>query len=156
MQGIFIIVGQFFGASLITFVIASIVHSQFVLAELTYIDINISLTDRLSMTLQDLWGLFPTLGPAISLSLCLGFSSVVLLNKAFKPSKAINILLFPLAGAAALWSMFAAMRPIMNITIIAGARTTLGEFFLCLSGIFGGYIFWLLTKQHRSKIPFHH
>ncbi|WP_340679227.1 hypothetical protein, partial [Paraglaciecola sp.] len=144
MQRIMILIGHFFAASLLTFLLASIVHSQFVIHALVAIDIEVSYLDRLGMTIQDIQGLFPTLGPIISFSLLCGFLLVTLLNK-FKPSaNQYNYLLLPLAGGVALWLMIIAMHPIMNITLIASARSSAGIMSLSMCGVLGGWVFWRL------------
>ena len=146
MQRMMILIGHFFAASLLTFLLASIVHSQFVIHALISIDIEVTWLDRLNMTLQDLQGLFPTLGPIISFSLLCGFLLVALLKK-FKPStNQYNYVLLPLAGGVALWLMIIAMHPIMNITLIASARSSAGIASLSVCGVIGGWLFWRLRS----------
>ena len=146
MQRFFILVGHFFAASLLTFICASIVHSQFILHGLTQIGVLISWTERLNMTLQDIQGLFASLGAALSLSLLLAFITVTLLGKWQTQLKQWLFLLYPLAGMAAVWVMLAAMQPIMHITLIASARTAGGVLCLCICGAIGGWVFWRLRK----------
>ena len=146
MQPYMILIGHFFAASLLTFLLASIVHSQFVIYELLAININVSWLDRLSMTVQDIQGLFATLGPIISFSLLCGFLLVVLLNKISMASQQYRFILFPLAGGIALWLMIFAMHPIMHITIIASARSAAGIASLSMCGVIGGWAFWRLRK----------
>lgn len=145
MQRFFILAGHFAFASLLTFVLASIVHSQFVLQGLLELGIHISLSDRLAMTVDDIKGLFATLGAIISFSLLLGFLTVYALNK-FIHTVEYAHLLYPLAGGVAIWVMLAAMHPIMNITVVASARSQLGILSLGLCGVVGGALFWRLRK----------
>lgn len=145
MQRFFILTGHFAIASLLTFFLASVVHSQFVLYGLTDIGISISLFERLTMTIDDIQGLFATLGAIISLSLLLGFLTTYFLTKMASVNR-IKHLLYPLAGAVAIWVMLAAMHPIMNITVLASARSGLGLISLSMCGMVGGAIFWRLRK----------
>ena len=151
MQRFFTLVGHFFAASLLTFICASIVHSQFVLHGLSDLGIVISWSDRLRMTWQDLQGLFPTLGPIISLSLLLGLLALTLLKKwlvtLYSPLK----LLYPLAGASAVGLMLIAMQPIMNITLIVSARSHAGILALCLCGAIGGWVFGCLRSGNALR-----
>jgi hypothetical protein len=140
MQRFFVLVGHFAFACLVTFVLSSVVHSQFVLQGLVDIGITVSLQDRLKMTIDDLQGLFATLGAIISLSLLLGFTAVAAINKLTK-TVYYNTYLYPLAGSFAIWVMLAAMHPIMNITVLASARSTAGLLSLCICGAIGGIIF---------------
>jgi hypothetical protein len=148
MQAIFVLIGHFFAASLLTFFVASMLHSQFVLHGLSELGIFISWNDRLSMTWQDMQGLFPTLGPIISLSLLLGFITVSLLRPWLVRHNTPLSLLYPLAGMSAVWLMLVAMQPIMHITVIASARSNAGLFSLCLCGALGGWLFGRLRSEH--------
>lgn len=147
MQRFFILVGHFFAASLLTFVCASIVHSQFVLQGLTELGVVISWAERLGMTLKDIQGLFASLGAALSLSLLLAFIVVTLLGKWQNRLKQWFSMLYPLAGAFAVWLMLAAMQPIMHITLIASARSSWGILSVCLCGALGGWVFWRLRSR---------
>jgi hypothetical protein len=147
MANFFTLVGHFMAASLLTFFLASTVHSQFVLAGLSEIGVVMTLSDRLWMTWQDLLGLWASLGPIISISLLLGFASCRLLCWQIQALSAYRIYLLPLAGASAVACMLLAMHPIMNITVIAGARTTLGFLGLCLCGAAGGSLFYFLRPS---------
>jgi len=140
MQRFFVLVGHFAFACLVTFVLSSVVHSQFVLQGLVDIGITVSLQDRLKMTIDDLQGLFATLGAIISLSLLLGFTAVAAINKLTK-TVYYNTYLYPLAGSVTIWVMLAAMHPIMNITVLASARSTAGLVSLCICGAIGGIVF---------------
>jgi hypothetical protein len=150
MQRFFILFGQFTFSSLLTFLLASVVHSQFVMQGLLDIDIKISVLQRLQMTLQDIQGLFATLGAIISVSLLLGFCCVALINKLAK-SKRHNTYLYPLAGASAMWVMIAAMHPIMNITVLASARSLAGLVSLCICGAIGGSVFQYLRTVGATE-----
>jgi hypothetical protein len=134
---------HFLIAALCTYILASLAHSQFVLSELSAVNIDITLADRISMSLDDILGFFPILAAAIAFSLLLGFGAVALIRK-FQPQ--LTLWLYPLAGTTAILVMLLAMHPILGITIIAGARSALGIFFQCLAGLSGGWLFMRLRK----------
>jgi hypothetical protein len=151
MQRFFVLVGHFAFACLVTFVLSSMVHSQFVLQGLVDIGITVSLQDRLNMTIDDLQGLFATLGAIISLSLLFGFATVAAVSK-FTKTAQYNTYLYPLAGSVAIWVMLAAMHPIMNITVLASARSTAGLVSLCICGAIGGIIFSKIRVQQGIRL----
>ena len=136
---------HFLIAVLCTYILASFAHSQFVLAELSAVGIDIDLANRLSMSIDDLLGLFPIYSTAIALSLVIGFGSVGLIRK-FRPKS--TAMLYPLGGFVALFVMLLAMQPILGITIIAGARSYFGIFCQCLAGGIGGGVFMGLATKN--------
>jgi hypothetical protein len=140
---------HFLVAVIFAFVLASLFHSQFVIAELTKVGVEILLNDRLSMSLDDLLGLYPTFGVVIAVSYFISFIVAGLFIKWFKWSP---YLLYCLAGGAGVTVALLAMHPILEITLLAGARSTFG--FLCqsLAGAMGGLIFsHLRTRQSGAK-----
>jgi hypothetical protein len=56
-------------------------------------------------------------------------------------------LLYPLAGFVAIFVMLLAMQPVLGITLIAGARSTLGIVSQCLAGLIGGWLFMKLRER---------
>lgn len=135
---------HFLAACLATFLLASVAHSQMVLAELTNIDVVITLADRLQMTLSDLAGLLPSYGVVIAISLLLAFSIKWLISSKIKK---LPDSLYVLAGFLAIACALAAMHPILDITLIAGARTPFGLVLQAMSGAVGGYVFMKLRQQ---------
>jgi hypothetical protein len=132
---------HFLMATIFAFVLASLFHSQFVMSELTSVGVTISVVDRLSMSLDDLIGLYPIYGVVIGLSFLVAFCISALLIKRFQlPSKAVY---FAGGGCGVATALFA-MHPILDITVIAGARSTLGFICQSLAGAMGGWLFSLL------------
>jgi hypothetical protein len=129
---------HFLVAVVFAFVIASLFHSQFVMAELAKVGVEISLNDRLSMSIDDLLGLYPTYGIVIAVSYFIAFSVTNLLTKRFKLSPYI---LYCLAGGIGVAVALLAMHPILNITLLAGARSNFGFACQCLAGAIGGAMF---------------
>ena len=139
------LVSHFLIAAMATFILASLAHSQFVLYELAALGVDIDLPTRLSSTLDDLIGLMPTYGIIIAGSLLLGFVITALLKKYLKN---FNYWLYPLAGFVAILCAHLAMNPILEITVIAGARSSLGLICQCLAGAFGG---WAFANMRQGK-----
>lgn len=129
---------DFVAATLCTFVLASLFHTQFVLYELTKLGVLIDVSTRLKTSMEDLIGLFPAYGSAILVALLLAFSVV----KGITTYTSVKTkYLYPIAGATAIFVALMAMQPILNITLIAGAREPLGIIMQCLAGLFGGWVF---------------
>ncbi|WP_100656120.1 hypothetical protein [Alteromonas flava] len=132
-------------AGLVTFCLASFAHSQFVLIELLLINVNIGVGDWLSMTFSDLFGLSLTYGVAIILSLFVAFLVLSLLKAKFNR---LSLSLFVVGGGVTIAAMLLAMQPILDVTLIAGARTTLGFIAQCCAGLVGG---WVFARIHFAK-----
>lgn len=136
-----------FAASILTFVFASVFHSQFVLLGLTQINIDIPLGEWLRMTFSDMLGLSLTYGVVITFALLICFGTCTVVAKYWRTLPTWS---YPLLGALTIAIMLAAMQPLLNVTLIAGARSHLGFVFQCLAGLIGGYVFarvWLTFKS---------
>lgn len=136
-------------AVLITFILASVFHSQFVLNELTAINIVIPTTTRISTTFSDLVGLAPGYAPIILVGMLIGFVIVGLSRKWINWSVRVA---YPVAGVLSIYAIHLLMYPIFHITLIAGARSTLGLVFQCVAGALGGWLFAkMLVWASRTK-----
>ncbi|WP_426416136.1 hypothetical protein [Aestuariirhabdus sp. LZHN29] len=132
----------FMAASLCAFVLASVSHSQFVLNELTSLGIVIPADVRALSTVDDLLGLLPSYGVIITLGLGLAFSFTAWLRRHTQlPAKT----LYPLAGLTAFATLLVLMQPILDITLIAGARGWFGFTSQCLAGAIAGWVFAALN-----------
>ncbi|MFT6208240.1 MAG: hypothetical protein ACJA0T_002160 [Colwellia sp.] len=129
---------HFLVAVIFAFIIASLFHSQFVMAELTKVGVEILFNDRLSMSIDDLLGLYPTYGIVIAVSYFISFIVASLLIRRFKLS---SYILYCLAGGVGVTVALLAMHPILNITLLAGARSTFGFVCQSLAGAIGGMVF---------------
>ena len=132
---------------LVTFSLASLFHSQFNVNQLVDVGVKINVLDRVSLTIDDWVGLLPTYGIIIAIGLLLGFTIAGLLLKRLNGSR---FTLFLIAGATTFVVMLLAMQPIMNITLIAGAREA-GFYAQVLAGALGGALFARLTKASSTK-----
>ncbi|AWL11201.1 hypothetical protein HMF8227_00705 [Saliniradius amylolyticus] len=137
---------RFIIAALVCFTLASIAHTQFVLAEMASVDVTIQWSERLQMTFKDWLGLLPTYGIIIGLGLLLAFLVAGGIEKATRPMPAA---FYGLAGFVALLAIHAAMQPIMGITLIAGARTLAGLLTQAVAGFVGGWLFVQMRPAPR-------
>ncbi|MGS2719843.1 hypothetical protein [Paraglaciecola aestuariivivens] len=131
------------------FVLASLLHSQLVIAELVKVGVQVSIADRLSMSLDDLLGLYPTYGIVIALSFLLGFIVAHLCQKRFNLNP---YLLYAAAGGTSIVVALWAMYPILNITLLASARSSLGVICQSLAGLVGGLIY-VYSRKHYTNQP---
>ena len=140
---------HFLIATIFAFVLASLFHSQFVMAELTSVGVTISFIDRLSMSLDDLIGLYPTYGVVIGISFLIAFCISALLIKRFHiPSSAVYFV----GGGFGVATALLAMHPILDITFLASARSTFGFISQSLAGAMGGWVFsYLRTNRANTK-----
>jgi hypothetical protein len=138
----------FFTAWAVSFIAASILHTLQVQSELLNVGVDIAFTARLTQIFQDLLGLAPTYGVVIGVSLILGF---LIIQPICKLLPILTPIKYPLAGSLAFATMLLAMQPILNITLIAGARGE-GMLYQCVAGLIGGYVFGLLHKNPQRRL----
>ncbi|MBV1911071.1 MAG: hypothetical protein KUG78_17360 [Kangiellaceae bacterium] len=139
-----LLVRDFFLAALATFILASISHSQFVLYELSKLGVVIDFAVRTRASFEDVLGLLPAFLPVIAVGLLCGFSLVFLIKKFFKMD---SVFLYPLAGGASLLAIHWLMYPILEITLVAGARSITGILMQVLAGVVGGWLFYFIRKN---------
>jgi len=141
---------SFLPAWLATFILASNLHTFQVLNALSKIGVAISLSEWLSTAWKDVVGLLPTYGIIIAVALLLAFGVVTIIRKyAIKHdiTKPRVITLTSVAGASSIAVALLAMQPILNVTLIAGARGYDGFLFQCFSGLIGGFIYGVLCMS---------
>lgn len=142
----------FVPAWLIAFIVASVLHSHFVLFELVALNIDIPASKWMSMVIDDLFGLLPSYGGIIAVTLIISFFIASRLNN-FLKKHALTLatsnrasvysaaVIFGTAGAVGFFVMLAAMQPVLNVTLIAGARSNLGIAAQCFAGFVSGFVY---------------
>lgn len=144
--------GKFFTrlliASAVTFLLASIFHTQSVLAGLIDLGIHIPLATRLETVLADLAGLVFSYGVIVLVGMFIAMNIATWISNLLKKRWHVEptLWLFVLAGAVAMFTILAAMHPILNVTIIAGARGLSGLITQSIAGAVGGFAFAALKK----------
>ncbi len=139
-------IGRFSISWFVAFCLASILHTQTVLAELTALDIEISIADRLSTVYKDLIGLAPTYGIVIFIGLLIAFTVAWLLQKKLSGR---SVWWYGAAGGTAIFVILMAMYPLMNITILASARSTIGLLLQVTAGICGGFLYGSMRPVNK-------
>ncbi|CAD5290952.1 conserved membrane hypothetical protein [Alteromonas sp. 38] len=145
---------SFVPAWLATFLVASSLHTFQVLKALSSLGVEISFPEWLSTAWKDIVGLLPTYGIIIAIALLLAFSVVTIIRKyamKHKVTKPRFITLTSVAGATSIAVALLAMQPILNVTLIAGARGYDGFLYQCFAGLLGGFIYGLLRVTITSR-----
>lgn len=133
-------------ASVMAFLAASIGHSQHVLSNLSAMGVNISIGTRWSSTLDDIMGLASSYLLLIALALALAFAvTAYLINRA--ALRRFSLTLHVAAGFLAIACLLFLLKPMMEITLLAPARTGWGFFGQCLAGALGGAIFFMTKRR---------
>lgn len=142
--------GRFSIAWVVAFGLASILHTQTILAEYTALGIKIGFADRLATVYRDLVGLAPTYGIVILIGLLIAFIVAWLLQRKLSGR---SVWWYGAAGGAAILAILMAMYPLMNITLLASARSTVGLLLQITAGICGGVLYGSLrdTQNQHSK-----
>ena len=122
---------------LVAYTLASLAHTQQVLAGLLHLGVHIALSDRLGMFAGDWVGLYLYLA-VIAIGFIIAFSVMALLKRLVSVD---TTLLFALGGALAMLCILVAMRELASLTPIAGARGPLGFALQCMAGATGGAVF---------------
>ena len=139
---------DFLLAVLVAFCLATISHSQFVLLELSKVGAEINFVTRVSASFSDLLGLLPTYAPVIAIGMLISLPFATWLRSKFSSSFRGW---YPIAGGATMLAIHAAMYPILEITLIAGARSVLGLLMQVTAGVIGGWVFYQLRTRSLSQ-----
>lgn len=138
MKSTVVLLMHFIISVMCAFLLASLFHTQFVLHELVSLGVVVDFNTRVNASFDDVVGLAPLYGSVIALALCIGFSMAKLVQTRITSQATW---LFPLAGFVAMMTVLLVMQPIMDITLLAGARSLFGKFCQGFAGLFGGLVF---------------
>jgi len=114
-------------AVVVATVLGAVAHTQFVLARLSGLGVDISFGERLSTTLHDIVGMAPLFGAIAAL--------------VYRLAGVQRTLIYTVAGAVSLGVTLLVMNSVFEITAIAGARSALGFLAQMAAGAIGGLTF---------------
>jgi hypothetical protein len=141
----------FIPAVLGAYVTGSILATQVILARLQAMAVPVTLRDRLQASWHDILGLSDTYLPLMLLAFAIAMPLAVALSN-YVPR--IRVLLYGLAGAAAVMAIHLIIKAVLGVNGIAAVRELHGLLLQGLAGCFGGYLFYVFTGQaHRSYQP---
>ncbi len=132
--------------SLIAYVVASIINTQFVLGAY---DVPISLADRFNMTMFDISNMWLYL-VVIAIAFMIGFSIAAMIKR-FIPKLAL--VAYPIAGAAAIGVTLGLMYIFFQTIPISGARSVAGYLGQIFAGAIGGFIFGKILYSRAKSEP---
>lgn len=136
------VIGAYFAAVLVTFVLASIFATQFIMGNLQDMGMTVTFSDRFSATLHDIEGLSGIYLPLIAISFIISLPVAAGVIK-FAPN--MRLIGYVLAGAVGLVALHLIMKAALGLTGIAATRTVMGLLSQGLAGAIGGYLFYWLT-----------
>jgi hypothetical protein len=155
---------QLLMTTLVTFSIASALHTQSVLSGLISVGAEIPLGLRIETVFIDFVGLLPTYGSIVFVGMLIAMAVATLIAKKIQatprehttkmpqkiPKSALWV--YTLAGAVAMFTLLAAMHPILNVSIIAGARGFSGLLTQSIAGAIGGAVFGLIRSKTNKHV----
>lgn len=106
----------------------------------------IPFADRISWAVHDLGGMIVPYGGLTSISLLIA----VLAAGALARASGRRVMLFGVAGAAAMLVLFTALKIFLGTVAIFGARGTIGLATQMAAGLIGGVVFARLTPPGKS------
>ena len=139
-----------FAGSAVAYALASLAHTQTILAALGELGVQVAPGERLATSLGDLAGLWPY-ALVIAVGLALGLLAVRAPPRRLVPLPPTAR--DALAGALAVASALLAMRLAFSITPIASARGATGFALQCLAGAVGGAVFAHSLARLRGVRP---
>ncbi|MEO1039906.1 MAG: hypothetical protein AAFX09_10190 [Pseudomonadota bacterium] len=143
------VIASYLAVTLATAVLATMVQTQFVISALKGVGAEVSLGDRLSMTLADLAGLAPLFGVILAIALGAAFLAAALAGR-FAPIA--RTLVFAAAGAVAFGVMLFLMEQVFfGVQVIAGARFTFGFIAQMACGALAGALYARLTPPPAAR-----
>lgn len=140
----------FLAAVLVTAAVAAAASTQFVLAGLSQLGVEIGIGDRLTMTAHDVVGMGATYLPIVGVGFLLAFGVAALVIRYLLPGW--SLLGYTLAGFTAILAIILIMIEAFGLVPIAGARSVAGMFTQCLAGALGGYVFARILCWRRSIV----
>lgn len=141
-------VGSFIATLLILIILGSIASTHFVLLGLSDLGVEIPLSDRLSMTLQDILGIAPMYGAIFGLGLIIAFVVAIFVTQ-LAPS--LRWFVYLVAGATAMAVTLMTLQLAFDgIMPISGARTAGGFIAQVAVGAIAGYVFARLTPRQTA------
>ncbi len=135
-------------AVLIATVLGSIVQTQFNLAALTGLGVDISAATRLRATVHDLTGFTPLYGAVIAAAFLVALPLASWLARRWP---GLRTGLYLLAGSLGILAALLLMAAVMPITPVAAARTLSGLLALAACGLVAGWTFATLHGSSERK-----
>lgn len=131
-----------------TTVLGSILATQFVLAELGTMQVDVPLSVRLQTTVHDVIGMSPTYAPIVAGALLVAFLVAALFTYFFPLPRRRWYLVGGFLGIIAALLL---VKSVLGGTPISGAKDSLGLIAQGIAGLFGGWIFAKLCPEKEQR-----
>ena len=138
----------FIVAVLATFLLASMVGTQLVLADIWSFGLVVSLSDRVSATIHDIAGLATMLPLLISVTFLLAF---IIAESGRRILTGKRTYWYMAAGLTSLPAALTLIKTLMGGTVFAAARTGSGMLLFALCGLIGGWLFARLVNRGKTE-----
>jgi len=129
---------------MVAYLLASVTATLSVISRLTGMGLDVSLGDRVAMTLRDIVGMAGMFLPMVAFALLMAFMTAALLCRWLSRWR---LPLYALAGAVALVTIHLVLHLAFGLTPIAIARTAGGLVLQGLAGAVGGICYILLVGR---------
>lgn len=131
----------------VTFLLASIVGTQIILADIMSFGLDVSYSDRISATIHDIAGLSTTLSILIGAAFLVAFLVAAL---CFRFVGGNRTYWYMAAGFTSIPVTLILVKALMGGTLFAAARGGFGMVLIAFCGGVGGWIFARLTQRKGS------
>lgn len=138
----------FIVAVLATFLLASMLGTQLVLADILSFGLVVSLSDRVSATIHDIAGLATMLPLLISVTFLLAF---IIAESGRRILTGKRTYWYMAAGLTSLPAALTLIKTLMGGTVFAAARTGSGMLLFALCGLIGGWLFARLVNRGKTE-----
>ena len=138
----------FIVAVLATFLLASMLGTQLVLADILSFGLVVSLSDRVSATIHDIAGLATMLPLLISVTFLLAF---IIAESGRRILTGKRTYWYMAAGLTSLPAALTLIKTLMGGTVFAAARTGSGMLLIALCGLIGGWLFARLVNRGGTE-----
>lgn len=135
-------------AVLTTTALGSVAATQFVLADLRMMGVEVPLGVRLETTAHDIIGMSPTFAPIVATALLVAFLVAALLTR-FTPLPERGWYL--VGGFVAMIAALALVKSVLGGAPIAGAKDTFGLITQGIAGLIGGWTFARMCPEKESQ-----
>ena len=139
--------GAFLVAVLAASIVSSVFSSQFVVAGLNGVGVDVPFNIRIAMTFSD-FSILQTLLMVVAACLLIGFLIAAL---GFKLLGGNRQLWYVAAGGCALLTTLLLMESLLQLMPVAGARTTFGLITQAIAGMLGGYVYAVVSKPKSDQ-----
>lgn len=136
----------FIPATLLAFVLASVLSTQMILANVQAMGLDVSMGVRFATTLQDLVGMASSYLILITIAFILALPVATWFSRRSPGRSAV---LYALAGFVAIGVLHFALQAALSIHPVPVTRTLPGLLGQCLAGAAGGWCFHLLRERDR-------